>query len=68
MAKPPPDTKLALHVFYFYMHGLASADDVIEAAGKLSVEELTNFKLVSVISYPPELAEENVLPILGRLP
>jgi hypothetical protein len=65
--KPPLQTNTALYVLYFYMHGLASVDDVLREARLLDDEQLTYFKLVSQISYSVEDVEAKVLPLIGRL-
>ncbi len=65
--KPPPESRVAYYLLYFYMHDLASADDVVSAASQLDKQELTYFKLVCQVSYPPDVCEERILPMLGRL-
>lgn len=63
--KPPPETRLALYLLHFYMEGLASVDDVVEAARVLDEQELIYFRLVAGISFPDD--GEKVLPVIERL-
>lgn len=65
--KPPPETRLALYLLHFYMEGLASVDDVVEAARVLDEQELVYFKLVAQIAFDEEIAVEKVLPVIERL-
>lgn len=66
--KPPPQTKQVLYLLHFYLNGLASMDDVVQAASVLDDEEKGYFKMVAQIAVPNEVAEERVLPLLGRIP
>lgn len=52
--KPPPDSRIAYFVLYCFTIGLASDEDVIEAAATLEDEEIKHFKLVAKIAYDGE--------------
>lgn len=64
--KPPPQTKQALYVLYFFSRGLASADDVVRYASLLDEQELEHYKLVAGISYYGATLAK-VLPVISRL-
>ena len=64
--KPTGRNRIALHLLYFYGRGLASADDVVEAAKQLDAEGLKHFKTVARLSYSGTLLER-VLPVIERL-
>lgn len=66
--RPPPEARLALYLLHFHTRGLASIDDVVQAARQLDEEQLTYFRLVAGISYigQPE-AEALAEMVVGRL-
>lgn len=58
--KPPSSTRLALYLLHWYTKGMASGDDVVEAAMQLDEEELRHFKIVAGIAFSGEtLADVN---------
>ena len=64
--KPPPQSRLALHMLHWFTNGMACADDVVEAARVLSVEELAHVKRVAGLAYKGTVLER-VLPVIERL-
>lgn len=56
--KPPSSTRLALYLLHWYTKGMASGDDVIEAARQLDEDELRHFKIVAGIAYSGETLAE----------
>lgn len=64
--KPQQKSRVALHMLHFFTKGLACADDVVEAARGLSVEELAHFKRVAGLAFRGTVLER-VLPVIERL-
>lgn len=53
---------MALYLLYWYTKGMASGDEVLEAARQLDEDELRHFKIVAGIAYRGEtLARVNKL-------